>query len=97
MQFKDKDIEAFWLDPETSAPKRVSPKLRHALYRKLQMLSAAYTLNDLRVPPSNHLEKLQKDRKDYAGKHSICVNKQWRLVFRWDDGEAKEVEFCDYH
>ena len=94
MQFKDKDIEAFWLDPEANAPKRVSPKLRHALYRKLQMLSAAHVLNDLRIPPSNHLEKLQNDR---AGKHSIQVNKQWRLVFRWDDGEAKEVEFCDYH
>ena len=62
--------------------------------RKLQMLEAAAELQDLRIPPSNHLEKLQGDR---AGTYSIRVNDQWRLVFDWDGGEANNVAFIDYH
>ena len=64
------------------------------LYRRLQMLDAAHSLLDLRTPPENHLEKLSGSR---AGCYSIRVNDQWRLCFRWSDGEAREVEFCDYH
>ena len=64
------------------------------LYRRLQMLDAAHTLLDLRTPPGHHLEKLSGSR---AGCYSIRVNDQWRLCFRWSDGEAREVEFCDYH
>ena len=64
------------------------------LYRRLQMLDAAHTLLDLRTPPGNRLEKLSGSR---AGSYSIRVNDQWRLCFRWSDGEAREVEFCDYH
>lgn len=71
MRFKDKDIEAFW-DGE-SAPRRVPADWRKALYRKLQMLDAAHALNDLRVPPSNRLERLKGDR---AGQYSIRVNQQ---------------------
>ncbi|MBM7462361.1 plasmid maintenance system killer protein [Microbacterium dextranolyticum] len=62
--------------------------------RKLQMLEAAAELHDLRIPPSNRLEKLQGDR---AGTYSIRVNDQWRLVFDWDGGEANNVAFIDYH
>ncbi len=62
--------------------------------RKLQMLEAAAELQDLRIPPSNRLEKLQGDR---AGTYSIRVNDQWRLVFDWDGGEANNVAFIDYH
>lgn len=61
--------------------------------RKLQMLDAAAELHDLRIPPSNHLEKLQGDR---AGQYSIRINDQWRLVFDWDGGEATDVTFIDY-
>ena len=62
--------------------------------RKLLILDAAGSLNDLRVPPSNHLEKLTGDRR---GQHSIRVNNQWRICFRWKDGHAHAVEIVDYH
>lgn len=94
MQFADKDIELFWIDPTKFYPKRVPPTLRKALYRKLQILDAAHALVDLRVPPGNRLEALRGDR---AGQHSIRVNEQWRLCFTWKNGEATGVEFCDYH
>ncbi len=58
------------------------------------MLDAATTLADLRVPPANRLQKLKGRR---AGEWSIRVNDQWRLCFRWQDGEAHEVELVDYH
>lgn len=62
--------------------------------RKLLLLDAATGLDDLRVPPGNRLEALQGDR---AGQHSIHINKQWRLCFRWHDGDAYDVEIVDYH
>ena len=93
MRFRDRDIEDFWNDPLTP-PRRLPPELRKALFRKLQMLDAAATLGDLRVPPGNRLEQLTGDR---AGQHSIWVNSQWRLCFVWSHNEATEVELCDYH
>lgn len=62
--------------------------------RKLEALHAAARLDDLRVPPSNRLEKLKGILKDC---HSIRVNDQWRVVFRWKDGDAHEVRIVDYH
>ena len=62
--------------------------------RKLLLLDAASRLDDLRVPPGNHLEALSGDR---AGQHSIRINKQWRICFRWDGGDAFDVEIVDYH
>lgn len=94
MMFKDTDLKAFWNDPVRCLALRVPPNLRRALYRRLQMLDAACSLADLRVPPSNHLEKLKGNR---AGNYSIRVNLQWRLCFVWEEGEAREVELCDYH
>lgn len=93
MRFKDSDIEAFWENPRCP-PKRVPADCRKTLYRKLQMLDAACSLQDLRIPPGNRLERLQGTR---LGQCSIRVNAQWRLCFKWTDGEAREVEFCDYH
>ncbi len=58
------------------------------------MLDAATSLDDLRIPPANHLEKLKGDR---AGQHSIRVNRQWRICFRWRSGDAHDVEIVDYH
>ncbi len=94
MEFKDRDLEAFWEDPDMNPPRRIPSQLRRIVYRKLQMIDAAADLRDLRIPPSNHLEKLQHDR---AGQHSIRVNDQWRLCFAWTPEGAKGVEFCDYH
>jgi toxin HigB-1 len=62
--------------------------------RKLWMLDSARDLRDLRSPPSNHLEKLVGK---YSGKYSIRINRQWRIVFRWEGGHAYEVEIIDYH
>jgi len=94
MNFKDKDIEAFWLSPENNIPKRVPPDLRRTLYRKLQLLDAAAHVNDLKIPPGNRLEKLVGDRE---GQYSIRVNKQWRLCFLWSHSGVEGVEFDDYH
>jgi len=62
--------------------------------RKLRMLHNAENLQDLRVPPSNHLEKLEGNRK---GQHSIRINKKYRVCFTWKNGHAYRVEVCDYH
>jgi len=61
---------------------------------KLEILDAAEKLEDLRIPPSNHLEKLSGDRK---GQYSIRINDQWRTCFEWHEGNAYEVEIADYH
>ena len=94
MRFRDRDIELFWADPVGCTPKRVPPALRKTLFRKLQLLDAAHSVRDLRVPPGKRLEALKGDR---AGQLSIRVNDQWRLCFRWENGEVTEIEFCDYH
>jgi len=62
--------------------------------RKLEILDATEVLQDLRIPPSNHLEKLSGDR---SGQYSIRINKQWRICFKWRDGDAYSVEIVDYH
>ena len=73
---------------------RYPADLRRVMLRKLVAVDAAEALDDLRVPPGNRLEKLKGDR---AGQHSIRVNDQWRVCFRWKDGDAHEVEIVDYH
>jgi toxin HigB-1 len=62
--------------------------------RKLDMLNAAHKLNDLRVPPANRLESL---KGKFAGSYSIRINDQYRIIFRWTDGNAKDVAIMDYH
>lgn len=62
--------------------------------RKLEILEAASALIDLRIPPSNHLEKLKGDRE---GQYSIRINLQWRICFIWNNGDAFDVEIVDYH
>jgi len=61
---------------------------------KITMLDAASSLEDLKIPPSNHLEKLKHDR---SGQHSIRINQQWRICFIWEDKDAYDVEIVDYH
>jgi len=62
--------------------------------RKLEQINAAAALGDLKVPPSNRLHDLKDDRK---GQHSISINERWRICFRFLDGDAYDVEICDYH
>jgi proteic killer suppression protein len=68
--------------------------LQRVALRKLLLLNAAASLDDLRVLPGNRLEKLMGDR---AGQYSIRINDQWRVCFRWEDGDAFYVEIVDYH
>lgn len=68
--------------------------MQRVAMRKLWMLDAATDLNALRVPPANRLEALHGNRR---GQHSIRINQQWRICFRWQDGDAYDVEIVDYH
>ena len=68
--------------------------LQRIALRKLLVLDASDSLKDLRIPPSNRLEKLSGDRR---GQHSVRVNEQWRICFRWKNGDAYDVEIVDYH
>jgi toxin HigB-1 len=74
--------------------KRLPNDIQTAALRKLRMLAAAHDVVDLRSPPGNRLERLSGER---AGQHSIRINDQWRVCFVWRDGDAHEVEICDYH
>ena len=91
--FRDDWLRAFFVDDERS--RSIPADLESRLFRKLQMIDDAMTDQDLRVPPSNHFEKL---RGNLAGLHSIRVNKQWRLIFAWDGGkgEASGVYLDDH-
>lgn len=73
---------------------RLPGDIQQVALRKLRMLNRSATLADLRVPPANRLERLKGDRK---GWYSIRVNDQWRLCFRFEGGDADEVEIVDYH
>ena len=72
----------------------LDPRIERVALRKLVMLDAAETLEDLRVPPGNRLEALHSDR---AGQHSIRINQQWRICFTWTDAGPADVEIVDYH
>lgn len=91
--FRDRWLENFFLHDESS--RKIPPDLESRLFRKLQLLDDAVSDADLRVPPSNHFEKL---RGNLDGLYSIRINDQWRLIFAWDGttGEAAKV-FLDNH
>jgi proteic killer suppression protein len=93
VDFRDGWLRAFFVDDVRS--RNIPPDLEERLFRRLQMLDDAATDHDLRVPPSNHFEKLSGKLK---GHHSIRVNQKWRLVFRWDGerGEASHVYLDDH-
>ena len=74
--------------------RKLPQSIHRSALRKLLVLDAADSLADLRVPPGNRLEKLSGDRK---GQHSIRINDQWRICFRWKHGDALDVEIADYH
>ena len=89
--FRDKDTARLF---RRLPARRIPADLQRVALRKLVQLDAATTLDDLRVPPGNRLESLARDR---AGQHSIRVNDQFRLCFRWVAGDAHDVEIVDYH
>jgi proteic killer suppression protein len=92
--FGDKLTEAFYHGTKHKDLRRLSPEIGNRILRKLDMVNAAYDVLDLRSPPGNRLERL---KGDMAGLFSIRVNDQWRIVFRWQDGNAYEVRLLDYH
>ena len=89
--FKDKETETIY---HQIFSKKLPIDIQHVAFRKLIMLNNAKTLEDLRIPPSNHLEKLSGDR---AGQYIIRINKQFRLCFSFHLTEARNVEIVDYH
>lgn len=94
VSFRDGATEALFHGEAGKAIKKIPPSIRSAAIRKLDMLNAAKERGDLRAPPGNRLEAL---KGDLAGRHSIRVNEQWRIVFRWETGDAHDVEIVDYH
>lgn len=88
--FGDRKTEALFADRFVREFQGVARRAK----LKLEALNAASRLEDLKVPPSNRLEKLQGELKDF---HSIRVNDQWRAIFKWRAGDAEEVRIVDYH
>jgi proteic killer suppression protein len=92
--FGNRLAEDLYFDRQSRATRAFAADLRRIARRKLLYLHDAAGLKDLRVPPGNRLETL---KGNYKGKHSIRINGQWRIVFRWQNGNAFEVEVVDYH
>jgi len=91
VSFRDKETERLW---QSGRSRRFPSDLQLRAFKKLAILNAAITLDNLSVPPGNRLEGLRGDR---AGQHSIRINDQYRVCFVWRDGNAFEVEIVDYH
>ncbi|MGH7800264.1 MAG: type II toxin-antitoxin system RelE/ParE family toxin [Thermodesulfobacteriota bacterium] len=89
--FADSDTEKLFRGQK---PRRLPSQILRPALRKLLILDAAESLEDLRIPPGNRLEKLKGKRK---GQYSIRINAQWRICFVWRDGDAYAVEITDYH
>ena len=91
VSFADKPTEELWLGRR---PRQLPATIHRVALRKLTQLEASTSLDHLRIPPGNRLEALKGDR---AGQHSIRVNDQYRVCFRWEGQNAHEVEITDYH
>jgi len=89
--FKDKEAEKVFL---REISRKLPPDIQRTAMRKLWMIDAAISINDLRIPPSNHLEQLKGDRN---GSYSIRINDKWRICFMWRNAEVYEVEITNYH
>ena len=89
--FRDRDTQRLF---DRQPVRKLGAALQRVALRKLRQLDAAVTLDDLRVPPGNRLEKLRLDR---VGQHSVRINDQLRVCFRWVGGDAHDVEIVDYH
>ena len=91
VSFRTKSTEKIWNGERV---KKIPIEIQQIGRRKLRMLNNSQNLADLRIPPSNRLEKLRGSTTDF---YSIRINDQWRLVFRWDSNHAHDVEILDYH
>ena len=91
LSFGDKNTAKIW---EGERLKKMSTELQETTRRKLRMLNNSQNIADLTVPPSNKLEKLKGNHKDF---YSIRVNSQWRIIFKWEGGNSSLVELIDYH
>ncbi|CAN5481499.1 type II toxin-antitoxin system RelE/ParE family toxin [soil metagenome] len=91
ISFGSKDTESVW---NGDTIRRLPFEIQKAGRRKLRMLNNSVNLTDLRIPPSNKLEKLSGNYKDY---YSIRINDQWRIIFQWSDNNASKVRIIDYH
>lgn len=89
--FRDRETERTF---SRARVRKFSPEVQRIAQRKLAILDAAESIEDLRVPPGNRLERLGGDR---AGQHSIRINDRWRICFVWRDGDAYDVQIVDYH
>jgi len=89
--FKDAETEKIF---HRQFSRKLPATIQQVVLRKLRMLNNAVTLEDLRIPPANRLEKLRGDK---AGQYSIRINDQWRICFTWVDGDVGDVEITDYH
>lgn len=91
VSFGDKNTEKIWGGERV---KRLPNEIQEIGRRKLRMLNNSQNLNDLQIPPSNRLEKLKGNFKEF---YSIRINDQWRIIFKWNNGNAFNVEIIDYH
>ncbi len=89
--FRDQEAEKIF---RREFSRRLPQDIQRRAFRKLRMLNRAESLVDLRIPPNNRLERLRGQRE---GQYSIRINRQWRICFEWQDGDAFEVEIVDYH
>ena len=91
LTFGSKDTEKIWNGERV---KRIPLEIQQIGRRKLRMLNNSQNITDLKIPPSNRLEKLSGKLKDF---HGIRINDQWRIIFKWENNHASEVEIIDYH
>ena len=91
VSFGSKDTERIWKGERV---KKISLEIQQVGRRKLRMIHNSQNLADLRIPPSNRLEKLKGKGKDF---YSIRINDQWRIIFRWENNHACKLEIMDYH
>jgi len=91
LSFGSRETEKIWNGERV---KKIPPEIQQIGRRKLRMLNNSQNLADLRISPSNRLEKLSGKKNDF---YSIRINDQWRIIFKWEDGNATEVTIMDYH
>jgi len=91
ISFGSKNTEKIW---QGERVKKIPIEIQQVGRRKLRMINNSQDIMDLKIPPSNRLERLKGKGKDF---HSIRINDQWRIVFRWENGHAHDVEITDYH
>jgi proteic killer suppression protein len=91
ISFGNRETEKIW-NGEVS--KKLPREIQEVARRKLRILNNSFDVTDLRIPPSNHLEKLKGGLKDF---YSIRINNQWKIIFKWNNSNASEVEIIEYH